>query len=157
MAEAPYTARDIARWFINATDRESGDDITHLKLQKLIYYAQGWALALFGEPLFDEDMQAWAHGPVASSVWDEYRGCGYDPLPPVKMKKRIDDRTCRLLESVNDNYGIYTAKKLEKMTHKETPWLEARGDLPSEARSTATLSKKTMEKFFKDVKANASK
>jgi uncharacterized phage-associated protein len=157
MAEAPYTALDIAKWFINATDRESGDDVTHLKVQKLIYYAQGWALALIGEPLFKEDLQAWAHGPVAPSVWDEYREYGYAPLPQSKSKKKIDGQTTRLLESVNENYGIYTAKKLEKMTHKEAPWLEARGDNPPEARSNASISKKTMKKFFADMKNNAAR
>jgi len=33
---------DIARWFINRADRLAGDDMTHLKLQKLIYFAQAW-------------------------------------------------------------------------------------------------------------------
>lgn len=157
MTEAPYTALDIAKWFVNATDRESGDDITHLKVQKLIYYAQGWALALVGEPLFKEDLQAWAHGPVAPSVWNEYREYGYAPLPPTKSRKKIDSRTIRLLESVNENYGIYTAKKLEKMTHKEMPWIEARGDDPPEVRSTAPISKKTMKKFFADIRDNAAR
>jgi uncharacterized phage-associated protein len=154
MAKTSYTALDIAKWFINSTDRESGDDITHLKVQKLIYYAQGWSLALLGEPLFDEDFQAWAHGPVSPSVWDEYRDCGYGPLPPTKSKKKIEGKVARLLESIGENYGIYSAKKLERMTHKERPWLEARGDLPAEARSNALISKKTMEAFFKKVKAD---
>ena len=155
MTGAPYTALDIARWFINATDRESGDDMTHLKLQKLLYYAQGWALALLGDPLFDEEMQAWAHGPVAPSVWEEYREFGYDLLPPSRVRKKIDDKTTRLLESVNDNYGIFTAKRLEKMTHEEPPWKEARGKLAPEERSNARISKNTMKEFFSKQKANA--
>ena len=73
MAEAKkqpaYSPLDIAKWFINATDRDSGDAITHLKVQKLVYYAQGWAMAYLGSPLFEEDIQAWAHGPVVPSVW----------------------------------------------------------------------------------------
>ena len=53
------TALQIADWFAGAIDREAGDSITHLKLQKLVYYAQAWFLALNDKPLFEEEMQAW--------------------------------------------------------------------------------------------------
>ena len=51
---------DVANWFTCNIDREVGDSITHLKLQKLIYYAQAWSLALKGKTLFEEEIQAWA-------------------------------------------------------------------------------------------------
>jgi len=73
---------DAARWFINRADRLAGDDMTHLKLQKLIYFAQAWHLANTGEPLFREDMQAWTHGPVVPSVWHAYKQYQWEPIPP---------------------------------------------------------------------------
>ena len=80
------SARIIAGWFVNAADRDSGEAPTHLKIQKLVYYTQAWYLANFDTPLFDEDMQAWTHGPVAPSVYEKYRGAGFDVLPREKKK-----------------------------------------------------------------------
>ncbi len=148
VAAAPFTALDIAKWFINATDRESGDAITHLKVQKLIYYAQGWALGRTGEPLFDEDLEAWAHGPVAMSVYHQFRDCGFDAIPSQKITRRITGEHARLLTRVNNEYGIFSAKRLEKKTHAERPWLEARGSLPPEARCKNVIVKATMRRFF---------
>lgn len=79
-----HTANDVAKWFLSRVDRDSGDSITHLKLQKLVYYAQAWNLAHFGEPLFDEELKAWTHGPVAPSVWHEYKDSRWDALPACK-------------------------------------------------------------------------
>jgi uncharacterized phage-associated protein len=147
-----YTALDIAKWFINATDRESGDAITHLKVQKLLYYAQGWALAYFGKPLFSEDMQAWAHGPVLLSVWEQYRDFGFQAIPEQKVTRKVSGDAADLLDSVNERYGIYSAKRLEKMTHTERPWLMARGALPPEARCTEIVLKSDIKAFFDTLK-----
>lgn len=152
---APYSALDIAKWFVNATDRTSGDAITHLKVQKLVYYAQGWALANFGTPLFEEDLQAWAHGPVAVSVYNHFRDSKFDAIAPQKVTRRIDDDTADLLAAIHEEYGIYTAKKLERMTHEEAPWLTARGNLPPEARCTNVISKDSMQEYFAGVLAEA--
>lgn len=143
-----YSALDIAKWFINATDRESGDAITHLKVQKLLYYAQGWALANFDKPLFDEDMEAWAHGPVAVSVYEHFRGIGYQSIEQQKITKRVADDVARLLNAVLDRYGIFSAKMLEAMTHEEAPWRDTRGDLAPEARCNRRIGKDAMKAFF---------
>ncbi|MEE7488418.1 Panacea domain-containing protein [Methylobacterium oryzae] len=140
---------DIAKWFINTTDRASGDAITHLKVQKLIYYAQAWSIAHYDKPLFDEDLEAWAHGPVAVSVWDQFKDYGYDAIPEQKLKSKFESKANAILRAVQDKYGIYTAKKLESMTHKEPPWLEARGDLPELARCNNKITKTAMRDFFR--------
>jgi uncharacterized phage-associated protein len=63
-----YSATAVANWFIekNQTDRSN---LTHLKLQKLLYYAQGWHLAFFDVPLFEDPIEAWRHGPVVGSLY----------------------------------------------------------------------------------------
>jgi uncharacterized phage-associated protein len=48
-----YTPSQIADWFLCNIDREAGEAITHLKLHKLVYYAQAWSLSLLNESLFD--------------------------------------------------------------------------------------------------------
>lgn len=147
-----YTALDIAKWFINSTDRESGDAITHLKVQKLVYYAQGWALAYFDKPLFAEDLEAWAHGPVAPSVYHHFRDTTYQAIPEQRVTRKVVGDAEALLESVNDKYGIYTAKRLERMTHSEEPWRRARDGIPPEARSRNIITKDDMKSFFTALK-----
>ncbi len=142
-----HKATTLAKWFINRVDRDSGDDITHLKLQKLLYYAQAWHLAHTDEPLFNEDIKAWTHGPVVPSVWTEYKSCGWNPLDPVEPPK-LDKETVGFLENVFAAYGGFTAKKLEQMTHAELPWREARGDLPLEAKCVTPISRETMGRYY---------
>lgn len=150
---APYTASDIANWFLGAIDRDAGDAITHLKLQKLIYYAQAWALALpqRGAPLFDEDLQAWAHGPVAESVFQEFRGNSWEALPAPEKMPEIAQEDEEHLREILDVFGEYSAKQLEKMTHNEAPWQRARGDLSPEARSNAVIEKEHMAEFYREL------
>lgn len=143
-----YTALEIADWFRGAVDRPAGDSVTHLKLQKLVYYAQAWSLALLGRPLFSEDLRAWAHGPVALSVWDEFKEHGWEALPAPDEMPRFDEETTELLRDVLRSYGEHSAKKLEDLTHAEEPWLRARGGLPPEAKSNAVIPKEHMKRFY---------
>lgn len=139
--------KNVARWFVNRADRSAGDVVTHLKVQKLVYYADAWHLAYFDRPLFSEDFQAWAHGPVLRSLYEKYRGNSWDALP-VEKGAMPDSATQDLLEAIYQSYGQFSAKKLEAMTHNELPWIEARGDLPPEAKSDSVISKLTMRNFY---------
>ena len=51
-----------------------------MKLQKLAYYAHGWNLGLTGEPLLDEQIQAWSYGPVVFSVYKAFQEYGADEI-----------------------------------------------------------------------------
>jgi uncharacterized phage-associated protein len=141
---ARYKALDIAKWFVNATDREAGDAITHQKLHKLLYYAQGWALALRGEPLFDEDFEAWANGPVVRTVWDHFGDVGAEALPTQRVTRRVASEDAALLSSVLEEYGIYSAKKLRDMTNDEPPWREARNG----GHGVAAIPKALVKRHF---------
>lgn len=141
------TAKSVARWFINRVDRSAGDAITQLKVQKLVYYAEAWHLAFFDRELLTDDFEAWAHGPVVRTLYKKYRSNTWEALP-VEKGVMPDDTTQELLESVYDSYGQFSAKKLEAMTHGELPWVEARGNLPPEAKSNAVISKLTMRNFY---------
>ena len=67
------SAVDVARYFLAQSDDDAGDIISNLKLQKLLYYAQGVTLALTGKPLFSDPIEAWQHGPVVPSVYRLYK------------------------------------------------------------------------------------
>jgi uncharacterized phage-associated protein len=71
---------DIANFFIQASARQEENDMTNLKLNKLLYYAQGVFLARAGRPLFADDIEAWSFGPVVPAVYQRYKICGKNPI-----------------------------------------------------------------------------
>lgn len=124
-----YSAIDIANWFLSENRRrmveEDSDYITHLKLQKLLYYAQGCYLAIKNKPLFKENILAWAHGPVVYEVYQEFKQYGSNPIEFLDdYNNNIDIETQGILKEVFDTFGQYSAWKLRQMTHEEAPWLK---------------------------------
>lgn len=102
--------------------------------------------------LFDEDFQAWAHGPVLRSVYDRFNGSAWIALAaPEGNIAELDPDTVELLEDILESYGQMGAKQLEELTHSEKPWREARGSIAPEARSENVISKDTMIRFYKDL------
>jgi uncharacterized phage-associated protein len=120
-------ADDVARYFLAKADPEVGDIISNLKLQKLCYYAQGFHLALFGRPLFEERIEAWQHGPVVPDLYHAYKGYAAGAIPaPTDLDMGLYTAEQReLLDEVYSVYGQYSAWKLRNMTHEEPPWRDA--------------------------------
>lgn len=118
---------DVARYFLSLVDEEAGDFLSNLKLQKLVYYAQGFNLALFNRPLFSDEIEAWRHGPVVPELYRAYKSFGSGAIPhPTDFDPDIFDKdTCELLDEVYQVYGQYSAWRLRDMTHEETPWVES--------------------------------
>jgi uncharacterized phage-associated protein len=133
--------------------RERGDVITNLKLQKLLYYAQAWYLVLKNRPLFNEDFQAWVHGPVLPSQYRRFKEFEWKPIlkdiPSIKIK---DDALVSHLREVVDVFGVETASALEMMTHNESPWKEARRGLSVDQSSSEVISKESMLTFYKSFR-----
>ena len=121
-----YNALDIAKYFITLANPEAEDFITNLKLQKLLYYAQGFHLVLFGKPLFRESLEAWQYGPVVPEIYRVYKQYGTSPLPqPDDFKiDQYDRQTQELLDEVYEVYGQYTSPTLRHFIERETPWKE---------------------------------
>lgn len=122
-----YQARDVACYFLSLADEEAGDQISNMKVQKLLYYAQGFSLAINGSALFSEPIQAWTHGPVVPEVYQMFKSYGSGAIGPVKGfdPQAIDEDTRGLLDEVYEVYGQYSAWKLRNMTHDEAPWADA--------------------------------
>src|SRR5690606_2181421 len=64
---------------------DGGDSISNLKVQKLLYFCQGWALVLLEKPLFKADFKAWKHGPVIPETYHRFKKHGWGPMPPGDM------------------------------------------------------------------------
>ncbi|MGA2849374.1 MAG: type II toxin-antitoxin system antitoxin SocA domain-containing protein [Terracidiphilus sp.] len=137
-------AHAVAKYFVSLVDEEAGDSISNLKLQKLLYYAQGFHLAIYGNPLFPEKIKAWMHGPVVPQVWHEYKEFGSNPIPVTKVNLNdYPDETRELLDEVYTVYGQFTASKLRDMTHQEPPWKDT--PQPEE------ISQEKLTRFFKTL------
>lgn len=119
------TAQDVAEYFLTIVDRENaGDTLTNLKIQKLLYYAQGFSLALYRRPLFHEKIIRWNLGPVVIEVYENLKGFGSDSIPaPENFDiSKFDDDDIELLNEVFEVYGQFSAAALVNMTHEEPPW-----------------------------------
>ena len=121
-----YSALAIGKWFVAYAETEEDADTSNLRVQKLLYYAQGHYLARKGVPLFDEAIQAWSHGPVVPEVYHVFKRFGSNP---VKLDKSddfnfsdIDEETTQFLLEVWSAYAPYSTWALRNMTHKEQPW-----------------------------------
>ncbi|MGN1077756.1 MAG: Panacea domain-containing protein [Candidatus Gallimonas sp.] len=120
-----YKAEQIANWFvaraIQDVNENGGEYMSHLKLQKLLYFAQGCYSAMEDKPLFEEKIYSWAHGPVVASLYQKYKKYkdrGIDKFDPVS----IDDHTKSILEEVYRVFGQYSAWALREITHQQDPW-----------------------------------
>jgi uncharacterized phage-associated protein len=110
-----------------ASDNEGGYDlITNLKLQKLVYYCQGFNLAFFNTPLFPDPIEAWDHGPVCPNLYHKLKHYKSEPIP-INGDSFTDKLTLQEQKLIIDVYGVYgqySAWRLREMTHQEPPWLE---------------------------------
>ncbi|NES73231.1 MAG: DUF4065 domain-containing protein, partial [Okeania sp. SIO2D1] len=139
--ESLKDAVDIARYFLCCVDREAGDTISPLKLQKLVYYAQVWSLVLRDKPLFYQEIEAWMYGPVVRDVWNKYQDYKYRDIPaPAQLNATFAEDEIEILEEVWDNYGELSARQLTNLAQSETPWLKAREGLELAQNSTNTIS-----------------
>lgn len=130
-------------------------DITPLALQKLLYYCQGFFKIFTGEYLFNNDCEAWVHGPVYKNVYHEYKDCGYNPIVN-NSSKWSDIELTRLEKEVVDNvirnFGCYSGKVLEGMTHVEVPWSQTRMGLDDYENSNRIIEKELIEDYFTNIK-----
>lgn len=141
-------AQEIANKIILNIDSEHGDIISNLKLQKLLYYIQGYHLAFFNEKLFDENLEAWTYGPVVPNVYHRFKENGAlgiilnkEEVKEIKLNDEAED----MFYQVMNEYGKFNAIKLMEMTHNERPWKEA-----FEKRDK-TINIDTMKTFFKSL------
>ncbi len=150
-------AHEIADYFIWLS-HETGSFISNLKLQKLVYYAQAWHLALFEKPIFEEDFEAWVHGPVIPELYRKYRVFSFKPITVKVEKPMLSKKTNEYLDEFCKSYFGIDAFELELMTHKDSPWIEARKGLKPEQNGDRVISKDSMRDYYgKKLKAQKSR
>jgi len=137
--------KHVARYII-----EQLGSVTTMKLHKLTYYAQAWSLAWDGVPLFEEDFQAWANGPVCVDLFIAHRGqfeVEYDFLTDYANYPFTTEQ----IETINvvlKDYGNKSPHYLSELTHMERPWKEARGNTPPGEISHNIIEKQSMQDYY---------
>lgn len=119
-----YKVLDIANKLLAKAENVCGGDLmSNMKLQKMLYYEQGYHLAVFKTPLFEEDIEAWMYGPVVPSVYEHFRQYGSGGIEPeVKEEIRLSEEEEDLFNEVFDAYVDFSAYGLMRKTHEEAPW-----------------------------------
>ena len=122
-----YQAVDIANFYINLANNISDEDMTNIKVNKMIYFAQAWSLLRLKRPLFEEDIEAWPLGPVVPNVYQTFKPCGRERIRDVSDDSYSEDifstEDLELLIDVAREYGQYTAGRLVDITHESgDPW-----------------------------------
>ena len=123
--------------------REAGN-VSRMKLQKLLYYAQAWSLVWDDEPLFSEPIQAWERGPVVRQVWAlEKHG-----LIAGGHAAELTSTQADSIDAVIDFYARFDGGTLSEYTHVEAPWRMARAGLPTAAPSTSEITHPSMRDYY---------
>jgi uncharacterized phage-associated protein len=143
-----YDAKAIANYFLELANQQ-GKTIDPMAIQKLVYFAHGWNLAIFDTPLITDRIQAWAYGPVIRSLYGEFKEFGNGPITRPARSAEFKDRKVMIrIPSINDChdsanyevtrsilnrvwevYGGFSAIQLSNMTHEDgSPWSIARMD-----------------------------
>ncbi|OUO54660.1 hypothetical protein B5F76_02135 [Desulfovibrio sp. An276] len=159
----------IANFFITlGVERECPP--TQMKLQKLVYFAHGWHLGLYDQPLIEETFQAWKYGPVIPSLYLKFRDYGTFPIkqvgtiaaltadmkithliPPIKNFQNLKP----FLTKIQDVYGKWNGTQLSALTHQpDTPWSQVRKDYPEDTKNIP-IPNDLLRDYFKR-KANES-
>ena len=123
-----YTALQAAQWFLSHNrmmeDDYGAESLSNLKLNYLLYYAQGAFLSITGRPLFEEDIMAGEQGPVVESVYHKYKrfGAGGLDFEEDFSTDSYTETEDALLAEIYDVFGQFSAWKLRNIAWEERPW-----------------------------------
>lgn len=147
---AKTTAAAVADYIL-AYAAERGVAVTHLKLQKLLYFCYGCYLARTGEELFAEPLEAWPKGPVEPGQWRRFAGFHAAPISVVEGAIAMAEGVRRdVLDETLDSYSPLSPWMLVQQSHG-VAWTAARGDLDPNERSNTRLDRALIAAEFEDM------
>ena len=143
-------AIEIANFFINYNSYCVDETITNLKLNKLLYFAQGYSLSLYNKPLFNENIEAWQYGPVVANVYHKFKSSNKENIANTYGKFSYDifgSDTIELLLAVINDYGKYSSSKLIEITHeKGSPWYMVYSE-----NANNIIPNNSIKEYFKNI------
>lgn len=141
-----YSANDIAKYVIKrCSDREN--PISNLQLQKILYYIQGYFLAIFNTAAFEDDIYAWRYGPVIPDIYYDYNCFGAEPISldggETTNLEKLTHIQRKVIDLVIDSKSLLSAWQLVDETHNETPW--------KDAEQSNIISKESIGEYFRTI------
>lgn len=144
-----YSSHAIANEFIKLAE-EQGRQLTNMQLQKLVYIANGFSLAINDRPLYFEDTQAWQWGPVIPKLYKSLRKYGSSTVTDfLETDDKVDQTSqdAEIIRAVFENYGRYTGSQLSALTHQpNTPWHETWND-----RQFSSINPEVIKKHYEEL------
>lgn len=139
------TVFDVAHYIL-----EKHGPMSAMKLQKLIYYSQAWSLVWDDKPMFNEEIEAWANGPVVRTLYDKHKGKFEVDATLFKpdSQKKLNSAQKDTIKAVLDFYGNKSAQWLSDQTHSEEPWQKARDGLADNERGNKTINHESMGEYY---------
>ena len=142
----------VANFFIDlANNDEYGDGMTNMRLNKLLFFAQGHYFARIGQPLFNDDFEAWTYGPVVADIYRRYNKYGRSPIEEVAAGYNYESFSSDELDVLLDvarEYGRYSTSELVKITHTDdSPWASSYQSSTSQA-----ITKNQIKEYFMSFK-----
>ncbi len=160
-----YNAKAVANFILDLANVD-GEPISPMKLQKLIYYAHGWHLALTGEPLISDEIEAWGYGPVVPSVYRDFKSFGNEPITNPAQDFSWDDKRIivstpeipsgemhssarQIIKRVWEVYKDLSALQLSKMTHDpDAPWSQVVAPYGGKTPISLEIPNELIRKYF---------
>ena len=145
---APLKIRvfDVAAYIL-----EKMGTMTTMKLQKLVYYSQAWSSVWDEKQLFEENIEAWANGPVVRELFDYHRGMYEISAMPIGNPRLLNQEQQDTVDAILEYYGDKSAQWLIELTHMEDPWRQARKGLPPLERGNRVIPLDTMADYYSSL------
>lgn len=156
-----YEAETIANAFLRL-GKEDGRGISNMKMQKLLYFAQGHAMSLLDSELISDNCQAWDYGPVFPHTYQFLKNYGAENITaeivdvedPHRFEPELDTKAEKLVRAVWNKYGKLSALRLSELSHVTNgPWAKTRRKHDGDYR--AVIDKKLIKQYFQDLSGNA--
>ncbi len=130
--------------------------INSIKLQRLLYFAQGWFLAMYERPLFDEKIEAFRYGPVCIDIREQFLQYGTGNISSTGAADHCDDLlpVVAFLSVIWEVYGKkFNLVQLSRLANdEEGPWYKTIAENPG--RKHLNVSEELMKIYFKSKIAN---
>lgn len=160
-----YTATAIANFFIEKGKQE-GKPVDQMKVQKLVYFAHGWYLAITEKPLINESIEAWRFGPVIPSLYHSLKYSGNLPITKPIETSQLDSLTMAddsnsevhaYLNRIWNWYSPFTGIQLSNMTHEEgTPWAKIAKEFDHRIPANKDIDDQLIKEYFWDQRTKTS-
>lgn len=131
------------------------NNVTAMKLQKLVYYCQAWSLVWDSKPLFRENIEAWANGPVVRELYERHKGTfeikGDSFIADLGDVSKLNKDPKDTIDAVLKYYGDRSSQWLSDLTHQEDPWKKTREGLLDGERGNRIISYALLEEYYSSL------